>query len=69
MLSNYRTIMIFHYLAKLYGSILELGLSVWADKNGCCSAWKGFITLDYILNFQAHIKEVEPIKRGFIVAL
>ena len=32
MLSNYRTIINGHYLAKLYGSILELELSIWAER-------------------------------------
>ena len=63
--SNYRTIMIGHYLAKLYGS--------WADRNGCCSAGqadfrKGFTTLDHILTLRALIEEAEPIIRGFIAA-
>ena len=30
--SNYRTIMMSHYLAKLYGSILESELSIWASE-------------------------------------
>ena len=30
--SNYRIIMIGYYLAKLHGSILELELSVWAER-------------------------------------
>ena len=52
--SNYRTIMIGHYLAKLYGSILESELSRWVEQNGCHSAGqagfrKWFTNLDHIL--------------------
>ena len=54
--------MIGHYLAKLYGSILESELSIWAKRNGCCSVGqvgfqKGFKTLDHISTLQALIEE------------
>ena len=54
--------MIGHYLAKLYGSILESELSIWAEWNGCHSAGqagfrKGFTTLDHILTLRALIEE------------
>ena len=32
--SNYRTIMISHFLAKLYGIILESKLSIWLESEG-----------------------------------
>ena len=59
---NYRTIMIGHYLAKLYGSIQESELSIWAKQNGCRSTGqasfrKGFTTLDHILTLRALIEE------------
>ena len=51
--SSYTTIMIGHYLAKLYGSILKSELYVWAEWNGCHSAGqvgfqKVFTTLDHV---------------------
>ena len=62
MSSNYRTIVIGHYLAKLYGLILESELSIWAEWNACCSAGhasfrKGFTTLDHIFTLRALIEE------------
>ena len=46
-----------HYLARLYGSILESELSIWAKQDGCRSVeqagfWKRFTTLDHILPFE-----------------
>ena len=54
--------MIGQCLAKLYGSILESELSVWAEGNGCCSAGqasfrKGFTTLGHILTLLGLIEE------------
>ena len=54
-LSNYRTFMNGHYLARLYGSIVESELSMWPEWNGCHSVGKAgfpkkFTTLDDILN-------------------
>ena len=62
MQNNYRTIMTGCYLTKLYGSILDSELIVWAERHGCSSAgqagfWKGFMTLDYIFIIQALIEE------------
>ena len=52
--SNHRTIIIGHYLAKLYALILELESSIWAERNVCRSAGhagfrKGFTPMDHIL--------------------
>ncbi|MCO5570021.1 hypothetical protein L7F22_023735 [Adiantum nelumboides] len=59
---NYKTIMIGHYLAKIYGSILERELSVWAERNGHRARGQagfrqGFSTLDHILTLRAFIEE------------
>ena len=59
---NYRTIMIGHYLAKLYRSIRDSELSICAEQNGCNSVGqagfqKGFTTLDYIFTLRALIEE------------
>lgn len=39
LLNNYRRIIIGHYLAKIFGSILERELSKWADTYGFRSTW------------------------------
>ena len=57
-----KNIMIGHYLAKLYGSILKSELSIWAERNPCRSSgqagfWKGFTTLDRILIHRALTEE------------
>lgn len=40
---NYRTIMIGHYLAKIYGSILELELSRLGREAWSSSTWTGWL--------------------------
>ena len=54
-LNNHRTSIISYYLAKLYGLILESGLILRVERNGCCSArqvgfQKEFTTFDHTLN-------------------
>ncbi|MCO5596759.1 hypothetical protein L7F22_050828 [Adiantum nelumboides] len=54
--------MIGHYLAKIYGSILERELSVWAERHGHRARGqagfrRGFSTLDHILTLRALIEE------------
>ncbi|MCO5558477.1 hypothetical protein L7F22_012061 [Adiantum nelumboides] len=54
--------MIGHYLAKIYGSILERELSVWAERHGHRARGQarfrqGFSTLDHILTVRALIEE------------
>ena len=67
------TIMISHYLARLYVTVLESDLHVRAKKNGCYSAIqagsrKGFTILHHILTFQA-LTERKIHKMRSIVAL
>ena len=69
--SNYRTITVVHYLAKLYGSILESELRVCAVRNGCRSAGQaGFgkrsTFLDHILTPWTLIEEGRAHKRGLL---
>ena len=54
-LNNHRTFIINDYLAKLHGLILESGLILRVERNGCCSARQvGFqeelTTFDHTLN-------------------
>lgn len=60
--SNYRTIMIGHTLAKIYGSILEHRISTWAAMHGKRSQGqagfrRGYTTLDHILTLRTIIEE------------
>lgn len=60
--TNYRTIMIGHCLAKIYGSILEHELSSWTEKQrlraqGQAGFRRGHTTLDHILTLRTIIEE------------
>ena len=45
--SEYRTLMIGHYLAKLYDSILGSELRLWAERHGCRSTGQAGIQMEF----------------------
>ena len=59
--NNYRTIMIGHTLAKLYGAIMEMELSAYAEREGLCTPGQAgfrrqaFSTIDHIFTLRCLI--------------
>jgi hypothetical protein len=72
--SNYRTIMISHILAKLYGIILEKKISLWLESHGKrAKGQAGFrryhSTLDHLVTFRIITEEFCNTKTNLFVVL
>ncbi|MCO5606122.1 hypothetical protein L7F22_060309 [Adiantum nelumboides] len=66
--SNYRTIMIGHTLAKLYGAVLEAELSSYAEREGLRAPGqagfrRAFSTIDHIFTLRCLIDQAKARKR------
>ena len=72
--ANYGSIMVVHYLAKLYGSILQSELSVWAERNDECHSTEqtGFWKVSKLWNTYwpyGTLSRTKPVKKKDLLLL